>query len=277
MSSKLAEFAAANQSGDLVVRKAGEVVFDQTFEQEPHPLFSRINGRQDVASVQKSFTSVLIGIAIANGQMQLTDTMRQYLGDDWAEDLTIQHMLSMTSGLGPSLEVVAKPGERWDYNLTVYPMVKRALTAATGDSLDALTAKYIIEPLGLTDTQWVDRVWNDALPEVLKPAFAYPDGKPMEALHSTARDLATFGEAIRTNALPIDGGFSEAMIRPSQDLNPQYGLLWWVRDDGYAALGHGNQCCVVLPREALVIARTGAEAGDTFINELVDLAKAQYA
>jgi CubicO group peptidase (beta-lactamase class C family) len=262
-------FARAHNSGDLVIRKSGEVVVDEVFDPAPDPLFVRTNGRQDVASVQKSFTSVLIGIAVANGQLQVTDTMRQYLRDGWADDLTIEHMLSMTSGLGPALEFVAKPGERWDYNLTVYPLLKRALTAATGESLEALTAKYITTPLGLADTSWQDRVWNDALPELLKPAFVYPDGKAMEALHSNARDLATFGEAVRTGSLPIDPGYAKAMVQPSQTLNPQYGWLWWVRGNGYAALGHGHQCCVIVPDEELVIARTGAPADDTFVDQLV--------
>lgn len=294
--STLADYARDHRSADLVVIRRGEVVIDEAWEQTPDPIFPRtprVDGRtrQDVASVQKSFTATLIGIAIANGELQVTDTMTQHLGKGWTgrndvpteSQITIEHMLSMTSGLGPSLEFVANPGERWDYNLTVYPLLKRALTAATDRSLSTLTSVHITQPLGLANTGWVDREWNDALPAMLKPAFFYPDGEPMEALHSNARDLATFGEAIRKNRLPIDPAFAQAMREPSQELNPSYGWLWWVRADGYAALGAGDQCCVVIPSHELVLARTGGAAepivtGPTgFIDNLVNHAKEAFA
>lgn len=246
----------------------------------------------DVASVQKSPVAVLVGIAIAQGYLSL-DT-------EWRDGITVEHLLTMTSGLGDALEFVAEPGRRWDYSLIVYPQLKRVLCDAVGRSLDDITADWITGPLGMTESRWEDRVWNDNLPPMFKPAFVYPDGKPMEALVSTARDLVRFGHAAMEGfpGLGVDPAFLTRMTRSSQTLNPAYGLLWWVNDcefsyapkgvaprpgplmpgvpaDAFAALGAGDQCCVVIPSLEMVIARTGAAAagpslaGSSFVNELV--------
>ena len=274
----------------------GEVLIDESWAP-----------RLDIASAQKSIVSVLVGIAIARGELSLDDRVSAHLGAGWTGrddvptdgDVTVAHLLSMTSGLGDALETVAKPGERWDYNLVVYPTTKRVLRAATNRELDDITAEWITTPLGLSATTWEPRVWNDRLPAIFKGAFFYPDGTPMEALVSTGRDLATFGKAVMDGCvgLGVDESYRVAMTRPSQSLNPAYGLLWWVNDssfffapraavqvpgpffpdvpsDAYAALGAGDQCCVVVPSLDLVVARTGgaaqeaSAAGSGFIREL---------
>jgi CubicO group peptidase (beta-lactamase class C family) len=257
--------------------------------------------------------SVLVGIAIARGDLALDDRVSAYLGAGWTGrddvategDITVAHLLTMTSGLGDALEFVAKPGERWDYNLVVYPTTKRVLRAATNRDLADITAEWITGPLGMTETAWEPRVWNDRLPAIFKGAFVYPDGSPMEALVAPARDLAKFGTAVMDGCvgLGVDESYREAMTRPSQSLNPAYGLLWWVNDsafffaprlavrvegpffpgvpsDAFAALGAGDQCCVCVPSLDLVVARTGGAAGEGsaagsgFVRELAQRAVA---
>ena len=253
---------------------------------------------RDVASVQKSPVAVLVGIAIARGHLRL-DT-------EWRDGITVEHLLTMTSGLGDALEYVAPPGQRWDYSLIVYPQLKRVLTSAVGRPLDEITTEWLTGPLGMTESSWQDRVWDGSLPPGFKPSFVYPDGKPMEAFVSTARDLVRFGEAAMQGfpGLGVDPDFLARMTRPSQGLNPAYGLLWWVNDcefsyapkaveprpgpffpgvpaDAFAALGAGDQCCVVVPSERLIVARTGEPAtpgslaGRSFVTDLVVRALAQ--
>jgi CubicO group peptidase (beta-lactamase class C family) len=179
----------------------------------------------------------------------------------------------MTSGLGDAMEYVAAPGERWDYNLVAYPTVKRILTAAVGESLDTITHAWLTGPLGMTETVWSPRQWDDRFPAALRGAFFYPDGTPMEALVSTARDLAAFGHAVMSGCvgLGVDDDYRRRMTTSSQQLNPSYGLLWWVNAgtwpgvpaDAFAAVGAGDQCCVVIPSAGLVVARTGQPADGT--------------
>ena len=248
-----------------------------------------------MASTQKSIVSVLVGIAVARGDLALDDHVSAHLGPGWTGcddvptegEITVEHLLTMTSGLGDAFETVAKPGERWDYNLVVYPTTKRVLRAATNRSLEEITAEWVTGPLGMANTTWEPRVWNDRLPAIFKGAFVYPDGSPMEALVAPARDLALFGKAVMDGCvgLGVDEVYRRRMTRPSQELNPAYGLLWWVNDsrfffaprlavrvegpffpgvpsDAFAALGAGDQCCVVVPSLDLVVARTGGAAGE---------------
>jgi CubicO group peptidase (beta-lactamase class C family) len=145
----------------------------------------------------------------------------------------------------------------------------------------------------MTESSWLNRVWDGSLPDGWKPAFFYPDGSPMEAFVSTARDLTIFGNAVMNacTGLGVDESYRQRMTRASQALNPSYGLLWWVNSasllagvptDAYAALGNGSQCVVVVPSLELVVARTGDEpdaaslGGRSFVDELVRGAVAEF-
>ena len=74
--------------------------------------------------------AVLVGIAIARGHLSLSDTVSAHLGEGWTgrddvpteSDVTLEHLMAMTSGLGDALEFVTKPGERWDYNSPAVPL-----------------------------------------------------------------------------------------------------------------------------------------------------------
>jgi CubicO group peptidase (beta-lactamase class C family) len=300
-----AALARAGHSTDLVVRHRGAVVVDRAWEPAeaaaPVVVERLADGRvrQDVASAQKSITAVLVGIAVSRGLVQRGDRVVDHLGPGWtagkateAEDrVTVDHLLTMTSGLADDLSVVAPPGEWWDYNLgAAYHLLKRVLTAVTGLAIDALLQDWLAGPLALADTRFEPRRWDDRIPAVFRASFEYPDGAPIEGLVTTARDLATFGQAVLDElaggrGLAVDPTFLRDMVRPSQALNPSYGLLWWlngqpwflapkvrepltgpffpgVPDDAIAALGANDRCCVVIPSLGLVVARAGAAAGE---------------
>ena len=61
---------------------------------------------EDVASIQKSVVSILIGIAQARGLLTVNSPVSTYLSEGWSdaapereEKITIQHLLSMSAGL----------------------------------------------------------------------------------------------------------------------------------------------------------------------------------
>ena len=256
--------------------------------------------RQDIASAQKSITSVLAGIAVAKGHVALSDLVSDRLGDGWTRcnpvaverAITLEHLLAMTSGLADDMSFVAPPGERWDYNLgAAYHTAKRVIAAGAGESIETVTERWLTGPLGMTESAWVPRHWNDRLPARMKSSFAYPDDKPIEGFVTTARDLARFGFAVLRGCASADGplgvdeNFRLAMVQPSQALNPAYGWLWWLNSspwflppkatarvdssflpgappDAFAAMGANDRLCVVVPSLDLVIARCGASGGE---------------
>jgi CubicO group peptidase (beta-lactamase class C family) len=234
--------------------------------------------RHDVASAQKSIVAVLIAIAAERGLLTFADPVSDHLGDGWSRageregDVTLHHLLTMTSGLSDTLEYQVPPGARWRYSLgPAWHLLKPVVAAAAGSTLDDVTAEWLTGPLAMAETEWIDR-----------PGMAYLDGKPFEALLTSARDLGRFGQMILGDGEDVVAGGSLApLFEPSQDLNPAYGLLWWLNgkqphlipmnddpidnvfmpdapDDAVVALGAMGQVCAVVPSRQAVVVRLGA-------------------
>ncbi len=245
---------------------------------------------EDVASAQKSVVATLAGMAQERGFLNLADSVSEHLGAGWSEAsieqeqaITLQHLLSMTSGLATDFSFETEPDFKWLYNTPVYHVAMRVLMTATGLDRNGLTVGWISEPLGMQNTAWTPRPWADA-------AIA-------TGLSTTARDLARFGLMIQAGGqwagqtIIADTDFLKAMQSPSQSLNPAYGLLWWLngqefaRDSGanaaridgplipaapadlVAMQGAGDRKLYLVPSLELVITRlgyTGAADGVSF-------------
>jgi len=244
--------------------------------------------RHDIASGQKSIVAVLVAIGAERGQLQLDDPVSAHLGPGWSRAapdeeaaITIGHLLTMTSGLGDDLSYVAPPGTRWHYSLgPTWHQLKPLLEAATGDTLQDLTDNWLAGPIGMRESTWINR-----------PGMTYLDGRPIEALLTSARDLVRFGNLILNNGTVegreiLSADSLAQLLTPSQNLNRAYGLLWWLNGqrpilrplveepvdsvlmpdapaDTVAALGAMGQFCLVTPSRRAVIVRLGsAPRGD---------------
>jgi CubicO group peptidase (beta-lactamase class C family) len=83
-------------------------------------------------------------------------------------------------------------------------------------------------------------------------------------METTPRDLARVGQ------LMLDGGrwhgkqvvpeaWVRASVQPSQRVNPEYGLLWWLDvPGGFASRGYLNTSMYVFPARELVVVRMQA-------------------
>lgn len=298
----------ATATTSLVVRRGGEVVLDRchapagpgwygldgtAHEGAPDgaiglPFAPTAGGRvaHDVASAQKSVVALLCASAIERGLLALDDPVTGHLGEGWSRAgaaqegaITVRHLMTMTSGLSDSLEVEAAPGTCWRYSLgPAWHLCKPVVAAASGRSLEALTREWLTGPLGLGDTEWISR-----------PGMSYLDGTPFEALSTTAADLAAIGELVLRRGSwqgnrVIAAERIDELLRPSQELNPAYGLLWWLNgrrpmllpmvdepidsvllpsgpDDAVCALGAMGQVCAVSSSRDVVIVRLGGAAG----------------
>lgn len=163
--------------GLLIVRN-GLIVLDAYF----YPY----QGREvhDVASVTKSVTSILVGIAIEKGYLKSVDQkvlsilpLAPSASDARKEKLTIRHLLTMTSGLdcdteggekalaamrhstdwaafALALPMRADPGSQYAYCSCNNHLLSSLVTAATGESLLEFATKNLFRPLGITDVIW---------------------------------------------------------------------------------------------------------------------------
>jgi CubicO group peptidase (beta-lactamase class C family) len=239
-----------------------------------------------VASVQKSVVAFLVGVAEGKRLIDLEAPVSHYLGRGWSKAneegehaITVRHLMTMTSGLNDSGEYQAPAGQTWRYNTGMYSKLIGVLEKAAGSNVEKLTAEWLTGPAGMSDSRWVRRAWsagNDAANSI---GFA-----------TTARDLARFGLLVLAKGswngrdLLHNSGYFERMLRPSQELNPSYGLLWWLNGqtriqrpseaqatpgtltpsaprDLVAAQGAQDRKCYVVPSLGLVVTRLGAPTG----------------
>ena len=278
-------FAGERKSSGVVVLYNGRILAEQYWRlplvsgllRRPTPYVLTLHGKsssghqiEDVASVQKSVVAVLAGIAQQKGLLKITDRVDQHLGAGWSKapreaesQITLRHLLTMTSGLNTSLEFAAEAGTKWRYNTTAYAQSLKAVAAAADMQPNELTRKWLTGPIGMADSRWVTRPYVKTL-RIDANALGFA---------TTARDLARFGLLILAQgawgekAVVEDRKYLRAMLQPSQQLEPSYGFLWWVNansrrvpgapNDLVAAIGNMERIVYVVPSLGLVVVRLG--------------------
>jgi len=241
---------------------------------------------EDVASAQKSVVAMLVGIAQHKGLLKITDPVHKHLGKGWSKapaeaeaKITIQHLISMNSGLDTQLQYQVPPGKKWMYNTNAYSRSLMCVAKVANMKPTELTAKWITEPTGMKDSRWATRPWVSMRADANRVGFA-----------TTARDLARFGLLMLANGnwdgknLIQDKAYIKEALSPSQKQNPSYGYLWWLNrnrpvagsdkpggrmvfsapPDMYAAKGALARRVYVLPTQQVVITRLGDQAGKDF-------------
>ena len=211
------EFALENHSAQLVVVQAGKTIVNISFD--PAPV--------GVVGVQKGLRSSLIGIAEEKYLLETCDAINHHLAPEWTNlspwteaSLSIERLLAMTTGMDDELNELGTVGESWRYNNTAYNYLKKILTLHTGMTLNELSVEWLFDPLGMTETRWIDR------------SQLLPDGTPISGLTSTAFDLAKIGQLVLnggnhedTNIVPSH--YLNQMIAPGSEENPAWGYCWW--------------------------------------------------
>jgi CubicO group peptidase (beta-lactamase class C family) len=237
-------------------------------------------------SLTKSFTSVAVGLAIADGLLSLDDRVVDVLPDHVPADIseqgrrvTVHHLLSMTSGHGTDSLAEAwqlEPddlvkgflrvpfphgvGTRHAYDNATTFLLARMVERVTGRGLPELLDERLFEPMGVEHAEW-DRVASGA-------AFGF------HGLHLTTEAVAAFGEVLRR-----EGRWGDRQLVPrewvrlaterhietlpsetgsSADWLCGYGYQFWMSRHGYFGDGAYGQKCVVVPEHDLVVVLTGA-------------------
>lgn len=281
---KALDYAGQYQSSGVVILHRGRIMAEQywdpqgsrTAKYSERILESDVAGRgiEDVASAQKSVASILVGIAQQKGLLDIGDRVDKYLGKGWSRasvsqeaDITIRHLITMSSGLNLRGQFEAPSGTKWLYNTGVYSKSMDVLEKAAGMDRNELTRKWLTEPLGMSNSKWVGR-GSAERQQVNGFGFA-----------TTARDLARFGLMALADgqwdgqAILLDGKYLKAATTSSQKMNPFYGYLWWLNrnsfdsekapplrtapKDMFSAKGALNRRCFVIPSLQLVVTRLG--------------------
>lgn len=236
-------------------------------------------------SLTKSFTSIAVGLAIADGLLALDDRVVDVLPDRVPPDIseqgsriTVHHLLSMTAGhptdslseaweLEPGdlvkgflrLPFGAAEGTRHTYDNSTTFILARMVERVTGRGLPEFLDERLFKPMGIEHAEW-DRVASGA-------AFGF------HGLHLTTEAVAAFGELLlrggawggrqlvprewvelatgrHIDCLPFEDGPTDA------DFSCGYGYQFWMSRHGYHGHGAFGQQCVVVPSHDLVVAVT---------------------
>jgi len=269
--SRAVEFARENHSAQLVVVQAGEIIVNTSFD--PAPV--------DVFAVQKGLLSILIGIAEERYLLEPCDAINHHLAPEWTNlspwteaSLTIERLLSMTTGMDDELNELGTVGESWRYNNTAYNYLKKILTLHTGMTLNELSVEWLFGPLDMNESRWIDR------PQLL------PDGTPITALISTAADLARIGQLVLSNGNQKDASivpshYLKQMTARGSEENPAWGYCWWNNNQSHHLRPLGEHKIIkgtILPQAPtdLVAARGLLENG-LYIVPSLDLVVARTA
>ncbi|HJN48875.1 MAG: FG-GAP-like repeat-containing protein [Pseudomonadales bacterium] len=240
---------------------------------------------EDVASMQKSIVSFLVGVAVAEDMIALNGSVSSYLGPGWSKAeaeqeqlITVRHLLSMTSGLGTDHTFQSAPGTSWQYNTRVYSRLVAVLEKVSQRVVTELTTDWLTGKIGMNDSRWGERAWVGPEMDANRIGF-----------QTSARDLARFGLLMLAGGawngqMLTHAGYMAEMIQPSQSLNPSYGYLWWLNGqpagasdqqglvpsapgDMFAAQGALGRKLYVVPSVELVVARIGNNPGRDFNRE----------
>jgi CubicO group peptidase (beta-lactamase class C family) len=269
-----------------------------------------------IYSISKSVTSALIGIAIEAGYIQGVDAtllalLPQYaaqMGDEGKREITLEQLLTMTSGLewdestysysdprnshyyleraGDWMAYVISrplqdtPGTQFTYNTGAVHLLGAVIERSTGQHANRFAREHLFKPLGI-----VSYIWPGD-----PQGYPYAGGSE-GGLRLKARDLAKFGylylNAGRWNGqqvIPED--WVAASTQPRVELGPgsSYGYLWWLGSftikgrhlDFINAEGYGGQLVNLVPELDLMVVFTswGEERGADIAGPLMTIYRA---
>jgi len=169
----------------VLLIKNGKLVLEEYFNGYSREI------KQIIASVTKSITSILVGVAIDKQMIGSTNErvykfFPEYKGTRWIDqkyDITIKHVLTMAAGVdwdeitflhphpqNPNTlmyksdhpvgyvldkKQIDQPGSRWRYNSGLTVILGGILKNTTGQYADKFAEQYLFKPMGITDYLWL--------------------------------------------------------------------------------------------------------------------------
>jgi CubicO group peptidase (beta-lactamase class C family) len=256
----------------------------------------------NVASVGKSITSALVGIAIEKGYIaSKNESITDYFTQDYSiellspekEKVQIHHLLTMSAGwdcddwdensAGNTMRFPADPddfaftlnlpiiqpnGENFSYCSGGANLLGEIIRRQSQLSLKDFADKYLFRKIGAMENEWF------ITPTA--PSYEFAGGgnvlKP--------RDLARFGLLYLNNGvwqgeqiIPEDWITESTSKQITTEEDGDYGYFWWIKDynyknktvKGFEASGNGGNKIVVISELDVVIVLTGSAYGDEYV------------
>lgn len=177
-----AEVSVHRFNGNVLVAKAGKILYQKAFGLKNFDTKDPLDNNSVfvLASVSKQFTAMGIMMLAQKGKLKLSDSLRYYFPELPYNNVTIQHLLTHTSGLPDYMEAMATkwnhhkiafnpdvinflatkkipldfdPGERWAYSNTAYMLLASIIEKVSGLSYQVYMQENIFAPLSMTHSR----------------------------------------------------------------------------------------------------------------------------
>lgn len=303
-----------NEVHSMLIFKDSKLVFEEYFQGHKYK-WDRPNHHGDwiswdkstlhgVKSVTKSITSICVGIAIDKGFIEsVHQSIFDYLPDHQhlkmsdKEKISIEHLLTMTSGLewdewGAPLSsasndmvgiwyqdkdpitfilerpLINNPGTTFTYSGGNTTILGEIIRNASNMELDKFSEEYLFKPLEIDSSNWAVRYNNGVI-------------EASGSLEITPRDMVKIGVTCLNNGIYNDEQIiskqwiekSATLYRGNQGINIPgtasgrhgYSYSWWLKSytksgkkiNMYNAGGWGGQEIIILPELNTVVVFTG--------------------
>lgn len=254
-------------------------------------------------STTKSITSAIVGIAADKGYIDVHKSIFNYLPDHQQyktggkENITVEHLLTMTSGLAwdewhgahgttsndidriyfecqtdpvacvLSKDLVSTPGEEFTYSGGNMLVLGEVLKNATGKNILEFGNQYLFEPLGIDSVNWYQfdngvfacdgSVYMKSR-DLLKIGITFLNEGTWNGQQILSKEWVEKSKTAYNNNKRIDV--------PLDDMGKNdYGYTWWINEvyaNGhkvklFQASGWGGQEIIVIPELNMVVVFTG--------------------
>ncbi len=241
---------------------------------------------ENIYSVSKTVTALAVGIAAAEGLLDPGDLLVDHLPaptggyGSGIEQVRLRHLLTMTSGspvlgflqeqrdhadltsLFLGTDLVAEPGQRWEYSNGSTLLLSRVISERTGQSLRDWLMPRLFEPLEILNPQW----------HTTRDGFSWG----ASGLHLKSGQLARIGRLLLQRgehdgaqlvpAAWIDAMHADESWVATGDDEPEsvhygYGIWRCTPDGAWRADGAMGQLLIVLPAQDAVLTVTSRLEG----------------
>lgn len=241
-------------ASSMLIMIEGELIFE----------WGETDKKHTIHSIRKALLNSLIGIAVADGKIDTTMTLRELGIDDiepglseYEKDARIADLLKSRSGVyhhaagvsegmlrGMPERGTHQPGEHYYYNNWDFNTLGAILEQRTGESIYDLFKEQIAKPLGMLDYKGtytsIDGESDDARIPNRDGFYQYENSKskyPAYHFRMSARDLAIYGQLYLNSGtwnekqlIPVD--WIDVSTKAYSIYNAEhglgYGMLWYV-------------------------------------------------
>jgi len=234
-------------------------------------------------SMAKSMTEALLGKAIKDGYVKMSDKVTKYipqLKGKYAQDLTVADVASMSSGsnwiedyynpfhitteayfcddlnqlMFDEVRIDHQPGQTFQYLSGDTQLMGMIINKATGMNLSEYMSQSFWKPMGARKYA----LWTLDNNAQMEKAFC--------CINANARDFARFGKLYEHlgnwegNQI-LDTAYVQKSLSPRLKTSPYYGYSWWLSDYKGKNIAYMRgvlgQYVIIIPQDSVIIVRLG--------------------